>query len=45
LGLGLIPLAAIQVFAAGRTITINTVQIFGAVDPANISDHMASANL
>src|SRR5579872_858225 len=48
LGLGLIPLAAIQAFAAGHTVTINTTQIFGTIDPAKISDYtdyMASANL
>jgi peptide/nickel transport system substrate-binding protein len=47
LGLGLIPLAAVNAFAA-HTVTINTVQIFGAIDPAKISDYtdyMASANL
>ena len=35
-------------FAAGHTVTINTVQIFGTIDPAKISDYtdyMASANL
>jgi peptide/nickel transport system substrate-binding protein len=48
LGLGLIPLAAVHAFAAGHTVTINTTQIFGAIDPAKISDYtdyMASANL
>ena len=48
LGLALIPLAAIQAFAAGHTVTINTTQIFGTIDPAKISDYtdyMASANL
>jgi peptide/nickel transport system substrate-binding protein len=48
LELGLIPLAAVHAFAAGHTVTINTTQIFGAIDPAKISDYtdyMASANL
>jgi len=48
LGLGLIPLAASPAFAAGHTVTINTTQIFGTIDPAKISDYtdyMASANL
>jgi ABC-type transport system substrate-binding protein len=34
--------------AASHTITVNTVQIFGTIDPAKISDYtdyMASANL
>ena len=46
LGLGL--LAASPALAAQHTITVNTVQIFGTIDPAKISDYtdyMASANL
>ena len=48
LALGLLPLAASPTLAAPHTITINTVQIFGTIDPAKISDYtdyMASANL
>lgn len=48
LGLGLLPLAASPALAAPHTITVNTVQIFGTIDPAKISDYtdyMASANL
>ena len=46
LGLGL--LAASPALAATHTVTVNTVQIFGTIDPAKISDYtdyMASANL
>ena len=46
LGLGLLALG--PALAAGRTVTLNTVQIFGTIDPAKISDYtdyMASANL
>src|SRR5271166_5310633 len=48
LGLGLGALALSPALAAGHTVTVNTVQIFGTVDPAKISDYtdyMASANL
>jgi peptide/nickel transport system substrate-binding protein len=48
LALGLVPLAASPTLAAPHTITVNTVQIFGTIDPAKISDYtdyMASANL
>ena len=48
LALGLLPLAASAALAAPHTITVNTVQIFGTIDPAKISDYtdyMASANL
>jgi peptide/nickel transport system substrate-binding protein len=40
--------ATASAFAASHTITVNTVQIFGTIDPAKISDYtdyMASANL
>src|SRR5271155_4579236 len=46
--LGLCALALSPAFAAGHTATVNTVQIFGTIDPAKISDYtdyMASANL
>ena len=46
--LGLCALALSPTFAAGHTATVNTVQIFGTIDPAKISDYtdyMASANL
>ena len=46
--LGLCALALSPTFAAGHTVTVNTVQIFGTIDPAKISDYtdyMASANL
>ena len=39
LGLGLLPLAASPALAAAHTITVNTVQIFGTIDPAKISDY------
>ena len=48
LGLGLGALALSPAFAASHTVTVNTVQIFGTIDPAKISDYtdyMASANL
>src|SRR5277367_3327487 len=48
LGLGLGALALFPALAAGHTVTVNTVQIFGTIDPAKISDYtdyMASANL
>jgi peptide/nickel transport system substrate-binding protein len=41
-------LAFSPAFAASHTVTVNTVQIFGTIDPAKISDYtdyMASANL
>ena len=46
--LGLCALALSPAFAANHTATVNTVQIFGTIDPAKISDYtdyMASANL
>src|SRR5208282_754689 len=48
LGLGLGALALSPAFAASHTVTVNTVQIFGTIDPAKISDYtdyMASVNL
>ena len=48
LGLGLGALALTPALAASHTVTVNTVQIFGTIDPAKISDYtdyMASANL
>jgi peptide/nickel transport system substrate-binding protein len=48
LGLGVSVLALTSAFAASHTVTVNTVQIFGTIDPAKISDYtdyMASANL
>ncbi|MGO9772037.1 MAG: ABC transporter substrate-binding protein [Roseiarcus sp.] len=48
LGLGVGALALSPAFAATHTVTVNTVQIFGTIDPAKISDYtdyMASANL
>jgi peptide/nickel transport system substrate-binding protein len=47
-GVGLGALALSPALAATHTVTINTVQIFGTIDPAKISDYtdyMASANL
>ena len=47
-GAGLGALLLSPAIAATHTVTINTVQIFGTVDPAKISDYtdyMASANL
>ena len=47
-GVGLGVLAFCPALAATHTVTINTVQIFGTIDPAKISDYtdyMASANL
>ena len=47
-GVGLSALALSPAFAAPHTVTVNTVQIFGTIDPAKISDYtdyMASANL
>jgi peptide/nickel transport system substrate-binding protein len=37
-------LAPSPAIAATHTVTINAVQIFGTIDPAKISDYMASAN-
>src|ERR1700690_2258564 len=48
LALGVTLMAMSPAFAAGHTVTINTTQIFGTIDPAKISDYtdyMASANL
>jgi peptide/nickel transport system substrate-binding protein len=48
LALGATLMAMSPAFAAGHTVTINTTQIFGTIDPAKISDYtdyMASANL
>src|ERR1022692_1156575 len=48
LAIGASLLAMSPAFAASHTITVNTVQIFGTIDPAKISDYtdyMASANL
>jgi peptide/nickel transport system substrate-binding protein len=48
LGLGVGALAFSPALAATHTVTVNTVQIFGTIDPAKISDYtdyMASANL
>lgn len=48
LALGVTLMAMSAAFAAGHTVTINTTQIFGTIDPAKISDYtdyMASANL
>jgi peptide/nickel transport system substrate-binding protein len=47
-GAGLGALLLSPAIAATHTVTINTVQIFGTIDPAKISDYtdyMASANL
>jgi peptide/nickel transport system substrate-binding protein len=47
-GAGLSALVLSPAIAAPRTVTMNTVQIFGTIDPAKISDYtdyMASANL
>ena len=47
-GVGLSALAFSPAIAATHTATVNTVQIFGTIDPAKISDYtdyMASANL
>jgi peptide/nickel transport system substrate-binding protein len=47
-GFGLSLAAALPAYAAPHTITVNTTQIFGTIDPAKISDYtdyMASANL
>ena len=47
-GAGLSALVLSPAIAATHTVTINTVQIFGTIDPAKISDYtdyMASANL
>jgi peptide/nickel transport system substrate-binding protein len=48
LAVGVSLLALSPAFAAEHTITVNTVQIFGTIDPAKISDYtdyMATANL
>src|ERR1700730_13195752 len=48
LALGVSLAASAPAFAASHTVTLNTVQIFGTIDPAKISDYtdyMASANL
>ena len=48
LALGVSLMALSPALAANHTITVNTVQIFGTIDPAKISDYtdyMASANL
>jgi peptide/nickel transport system substrate-binding protein len=48
LAFGFSTLALSSAFAASHTVTVNTVQIFGTIDPAKISDYtdyMASANL
>jgi peptide/nickel transport system substrate-binding protein len=48
LAFGFSTLALSSAFAANHTVTVNTVQIFGTIDPAKISDYtdyMASANL
>ena len=48
LTLGVSLLALCPAVAATRTVTVNTVQIFGSIDPAKISDYtdyMASTNL
>src|ERR1700679_64940 len=48
LALGASLMALSPALAASHTITLNTVQIFGTIDPAKISDYtdyMASANL
>ena len=48
LALGASLMAPAPALAAAHTITINTMQIFGTIDPAKISDYtdyMASANL
>ena len=38
-GVGLGALALSPALAATHTVTINTVQIFGTIDPAKISDY------
>ena len=48
LALGVTLMAMSPAFAASHTVTVNTSQIFGTIDPAKISDYtdyMASANL
>jgi peptide/nickel transport system substrate-binding protein len=48
LALGVSLLALDPALAASHTVTVNTVQIFGTIDPAKISDYtdyMATANL
>jgi peptide/nickel transport system substrate-binding protein len=48
LALGVSMLTLHSAYAASRTVTLNTVQIFGTIDPAKISDYtdyMASVNL
>ena len=48
LALGVSLMAPAPALAAAHTITVNTMQIFGTIDPAKISDYtdyMASANL
>src|ERR1700727_2978936 len=48
LALGVSLMAPEPALAAPHTITVNTMQIFGTIDPAKISDYtdyMASANL
>ena len=48
LALGVSLIAPAPALAAAHTITVNTMQIFGTIDPAKISDYtdyMASANL
>ena len=39
LALGITALALSPAYAATHAITLNTVQIFGAIDPAKISDY------